>query len=86
MTHGPFTTLAGLLDKHQEDRLLNARASSGIGAAAATSLFACPPRLAEVVASDPELQKLPVNVLYSTDTVFRRALFALSAGCFIGLV
>lgn len=59
--HAPFTTLAGLLDKHCEASLVAGPAGPGE--------FACPERLVEMCSKDPTALKTPVNCLYSTDTV-----------------
>lgn len=59
--HSPHTTLAGLLDKHDEARLS--------GQPELEQEFACPTRLAELCRADASVAAMPVNCLYSTDTV-----------------
>ncbi|KAK3250646.1 hypothetical protein CYMTET_39983 [Cymbomonas tetramitiformis] len=58
--HTPMTTLAGLLEKHDDSSMLDAEEASE---------FACPPRLAELGRTDACVAATPVCLLYSTDTV-----------------
>jgi len=57
----PQTTLAGLLDKFSEAKLSGDEEKS--------NKFSCPERLHEILVSDDSVQKVPVCLLYSTDTV-----------------
>ncbi len=64
--HTPHTTLSGLLDKATETKL------SGDGEAYEDSVFHCPERLYKLLEEDTTgegVQKVPVCLLYSTDTV-----------------
>lgn len=59
--HTPLTTLAGLLDKHEEAKLS--------GRPELEEAFSCPSRLAELCRSGAPAAATPVNCCYSTDTV-----------------
>jgi len=62
VTHAPHTTLAGLFEKAVEARLA--------GGGGSENEFACPDRLYEILAAgDGTAAKVPVCLLYSTDTV-----------------
>lgn len=57
--HHPTTFLKGLVDKHEESKLLKAGEDD----------YECPQRLLDVCRKDQALLETPVNILYSTDTV-----------------
>jgi len=57
--HTPLTTIAGLLDKHVE---------AGLGGGDLEE-FECPTRFVEICKTQPAAQRIPTNILYSTDTV-----------------
>ena len=56
-----LTTLAGLADKHADALFAAADGDAGE--------FACPARLVARLADDAVARAVPVNLLYSTDTV-----------------
>ena len=66
VAHTPLTSLAGLVDKHLEDRLSGGQAIDPI---TGESDFAAPARLVEACAADPAIAATPVCICYSTDTV-----------------
>ena len=61
--HEPLTTIEGLLDKAAEAQVVGADEEGK------RCEFECPQRLVECVAADATAAKIPVCVLYSTDTV-----------------
>lgn len=63
VSHSPVTTIAGLVDKHEEASLTRRDDDDG------ADEFACPSRLLAACASDDAVGRTPVNTLYSTDTV-----------------
>lgn len=69
IVHTPHTTLSGLLDKAMEAKLM---ASGGNDDEYGESEFNCPKRLYKMLEEDTAeegVQKVPVCLLYSTDTV-----------------
>ena len=69
IVHTPHTTLSGLLDKATEAKLM---ASGGNDDEYGESEFNCPERLYKMLEEDTAeegVQKVPVCLLYSTDTV-----------------
>ena len=58
--HSPICTLQGLIDKHEDAKMTQA---DGPG------VYDCPSRLIEMCRDDPSALTVPVDVLYSTDTV-----------------
>lgn len=59
--HSPICTMQGLIDKHEDAKMMRADGAAGE--------YDCPSRLVEMCRDDPSALKVPVNVLYSTDTV-----------------
>ena len=59
----PTTTLLGLREKSVEAMLMKTSGSS------AYEQFSCPDRLNSLLEADTSVEKIPVNILYSTDTV-----------------
>jgi len=61
--HGPSTTLAGLLEKS------TAAALGAVGEGVDPKHYTCPDRLHDRISDSTTVKNVPVNVLYSTDTV-----------------
>lgn len=74
VVHTPVTTIGGLVEKHEENKLASAAVvdagSGGVGGAQrGDDEFACPERLVQMCKADARVSATPNCILYSTDTV-----------------
>jgi hypothetical protein len=60
--HQPVTTVAGLIDKHVEAKLMRG------GGGGDDDEFACPERLLAAAEADARVSATPACICYSTDT------------------